>query len=412
MAPYPSERGRRTSRLGGVAVLAGLAGLVLPAAPVVAAPPSVGYEMPFGCAEQWTGTTRRSHSPSERAVDWNRPGDLGRPVTAAAAGRVTTAHARARGGYGKWVVVDHGNGESSLYAHLKSVRVQVGQTIDQGEMIGTVGATGNTSGAHLHFERKLAGKVVRPWFAGARFVYGSTLSSTNCVDVPLAGSFAGDRAAELVVFRRGASASFVVQRPGQADQVLAMGRSIDRPLLGDWDGDGFVNPGLRKGKGKAFVLRTPAGTRKITYGNRKDRPVAGDWDGDGSWEIGVHRAATGSFLLRRADGSTQVVRLGAVHHLPVTGDWNGDGITDVGVFDPATATYSLQAVGLTGGPWPATVAFGQPGDLPVVGDWDGNGTTDLGAWTPGTAVFSQRRADAPHVAPRRVVTAPFGRPRR
>ena len=72
--------------------------------------------MPFPCGEVWTGSTRAGHSPSVRAVDFNYPGgDLGKPVVAAAPGTVITAVVgRKKKSYGQYVVIDHGNGESSL----------------------------------------------------------------------------------------------------------------------------------------------------------------------------------------------------------------------------------------------------------------------------------------------------------
>ena len=92
------------------------------------AQPLTPFEMPFPCGEVWTGTTRASHSPSVRSVDFNRADDLGDPVVAAAAGVVTTAvTGRKRKSYGQFVVVDHGNDESTLYAHLDTVTVTVGQ---------------------------------------------------------------------------------------------------------------------------------------------------------------------------------------------------------------------------------------------------------------------------------------------
>src|SRR5262245_14866509 len=97
-----------------------VAGLLLAAAPAQAAPVTA-YEMPFPCGQAWTGTTRASHSPSSRAVDWNRPDDLGDQVVAAASGVVTTAEPRGTSGYGHYVRVTHGNGESTLYAHLTTV---------------------------------------------------------------------------------------------------------------------------------------------------------------------------------------------------------------------------------------------------------------------------------------------------
>jgi murein DD-endopeptidase MepM/ murein hydrolase activator NlpD len=67
-------------------------------------------------------------------------------------------------GYGYLIVLDHGNGWQSAYAHLSAVRVTCGQSVAQGTLIGNVGNTGNSSGAHLHFELRseLYGKV-NPW---------------------------------------------------------------------------------------------------------------------------------------------------------------------------------------------------------------------------------------------------------
>src|SRR5690349_6866306 len=114
--------------------------------------------MPFPCGEAWTGTTRVGHSPSYYSVDWNRTDDLGDPVVAAAAGIVTTAVPNGTRSYGRYVVIDHGNGESSLYAHLSSVTVGLGQSVDQGALLGTVGDSGNATGPHLHFEEPVNGK--------------------------------------------------------------------------------------------------------------------------------------------------------------------------------------------------------------------------------------------------------------
>lgn len=128
--------------------------------------PVSDYEMPFPCGDTWTGTTRPNHSPSSKAIDWNRANDQGAPVVASAPGVVTTANKKARGGYGKSVVIDHGNGEDSLYAHLSAVSVSVGQRIDQGVQIGNVGSTGNVTGPHLHLEvRPGGGDPVDPYAA-------------------------------------------------------------------------------------------------------------------------------------------------------------------------------------------------------------------------------------------------------
>ncbi len=65
-------------------------------------------------------------------------------------------------GYGNMIMVDHGNGFQSLYAHLSALNVGCGQSVGQGEVIGAVGSTGRSSGSHLHFEI-MAGMKVNPW---------------------------------------------------------------------------------------------------------------------------------------------------------------------------------------------------------------------------------------------------------
>ncbi len=66
-------------------------------------------------------------------------------------------------GYGNLVVVDHGTGWQTLYAHLNSINVGCGQSVNQGQRIGGLGNTGNSSGAHLHFEMIYVGTKVNPW---------------------------------------------------------------------------------------------------------------------------------------------------------------------------------------------------------------------------------------------------------
>ncbi|HET7009837.1 MAG TPA: peptidoglycan DD-metalloendopeptidase family protein [Anaerolineales bacterium] len=67
-------------------------------------------------------------------------------------------------GYGNMVMIDHGNGWQTLYAHLNSVRVACGQSVGQGDSLGSAGSTGNSSGPHLHFETRFEGGFVNPWY--------------------------------------------------------------------------------------------------------------------------------------------------------------------------------------------------------------------------------------------------------
>jgi murein DD-endopeptidase MepM/ murein hydrolase activator NlpD len=381
------------------------------------AQPVTPYEMPFPCNEVWGGSSRPGHSPSVRAVDFNYAGgDLGKPVVAAAAGTVVTAVlGRNRPSYGQYVVIDHGNGESSLYGHLDSVLVTAGQVVQAGTQLGTVGETGNASGPHLHFEERLNGAVVDAWFHGAAFPMNSSQASQNCgavasTDIPLAGDMYGGRAAELMVFRKSAPAAFHITRTGIKERVIKLGVGVDQPVLGDWDGDGRVDPGVRDPDSRVFTMQVKRTKTTVRFGKRGDLPIAGNWDGVGSWEIGVRRPGIAKFVLRMPDGSSQKVALGDADDLPVTGDWDGNGVTDLGVYDQATATFTLLQTDPMGAPFTVQIPFGSPGDVPVTGDWDGNGITDLGVWTPTTATFNKRGAVAPTAAMGRVKRLTFGRP--
>jgi len=90
--------------------------------------------------------------------------DIGAPrgtnVVAADSGTVITS--TSGGSYGNYVVISHGNGITTLYAHLSSRSVKVGDTVSKGQVVGQVGSTGNATGAHLHFEVSVNGSRVDP----------------------------------------------------------------------------------------------------------------------------------------------------------------------------------------------------------------------------------------------------------
>ncbi|MBR5437982.1 MAG: M23 family metallopeptidase [Clostridia bacterium] len=88
-------------------------------------------------------------------------GISGKPVYASRAGKVITAVSSNRG-YGIYVLIDHGDGYSTLYAHMSARYVSTGDNVSKGQMVGRVGSTGNSTGPHLHFEVRYYGEKKNP----------------------------------------------------------------------------------------------------------------------------------------------------------------------------------------------------------------------------------------------------------
>jgi murein DD-endopeptidase MepM/ murein hydrolase activator NlpD len=84
----------------------------------------------------------------------------GTPIRAADSGTVQLAGFQ--GGYGNYTCIGHGGGIATCYAHQSSIGVSTGQSVSQGQVIGAVGSTGNSTGPHLHFEVRINGSPVDP----------------------------------------------------------------------------------------------------------------------------------------------------------------------------------------------------------------------------------------------------------
>jgi murein DD-endopeptidase MepM/ murein hydrolase activator NlpD len=95
---------------------------------------------------------------AHKGIDIARPSN--RTIKAADNGKVVSAGYD--GGYGNKIVIDHQNGLRTVYAHLDSIGVSVGQTVSQGSAIGVMGSTGNSTGVHLHFEVYKNGALQNP----------------------------------------------------------------------------------------------------------------------------------------------------------------------------------------------------------------------------------------------------------
>ncbi len=96
-----------------------------------------------------------------KGIDINKPGCAGEPIVASAGGVVLTA-SNTGNGYGVHVVIDHGDGISTLYGHMESAAVSVGDEVQQGQVIGYIGKSGQATGYHCHFEVRIDGQHTDP----------------------------------------------------------------------------------------------------------------------------------------------------------------------------------------------------------------------------------------------------------
>jgi hypothetical protein len=154
--------------------------------------------------------------------------------------------------------------------------------------------------------------------------------------------------------------------------------------------------GINTSKSGAFTDCSTLGDTCVTWlGLPNERPVAGDWNGDGKTDIGVY--VGGYWILdvngnRTFDGCETdrcVLWCGLEGEIPVVGDWNGDGKTEIGVY--ANGVWYLDYNG--NGTWDGCTVdkclawFGLPDEQPVVGDWNGDGKTKIGVYVNGTWIL-------------------------
>jgi len=121
--------------------------------------PQAQISQPFGPSPYWFEPPYGSYPHFHTGIDLVEP--FGSPVFAADDG-VVAAVGNSGSGYGIFVVIVHAGGLDTLYGHLSTALVKVGQTVSQGTPVGLEGSTGNSTGPHLHFELRINQKPVNP----------------------------------------------------------------------------------------------------------------------------------------------------------------------------------------------------------------------------------------------------------
>ncbi|MCA9094360.1 MAG: VCBS repeat-containing protein [Planctomycetaceae bacterium] len=221
----------------------------------------------------------------------------------------------------------------------------------------------------------------------------------NPTDIPIAGRWEpGTLFDNVGMFRDGKwyldTGNQQYEGPLLGDLYFAFGTAGDRPVVGDWNGDGTDDIGVFRGVGAQgrFYLDangnhiwdgTSGGDSLISFGNASDRPIVGDWNGDGTDDVGVYRDVgnAGRFYLDlNGDGTWSgpatdaTFVFGIAGDNPVAGDWDGDGDDDIGVVRNGRWYLDQNGNhvwnGAAGGD--KTFQFGGPTDRPLVGRWKPN----------------------------------------
>lgn len=130
----------------------------------ILAPQPVGRVVTGSGAMSWPNGCRRI----TQYYSWRHSGvdiacEYGQTIHAADAGTVITATSGWNGGYGTYIIINHGNGTQTLYGHLSKLYVSVGDEVEKGESIGAEGSTGRSTGPHLHFEVRAGGVRRNPF---------------------------------------------------------------------------------------------------------------------------------------------------------------------------------------------------------------------------------------------------------
>lgn len=153
------------------------------------------------------------------------------------------------------------------------------------------------------------------------------------------------------------------------------------PVVGDWNGDGRVTPGIFR-DGRWELANSFSGKTDIVldYGRRGDVPIVGDWNGNGRTTVGIVRDGTWHLKNGLSGGGSDISFVfGRVSQgdVPIAGNWNGRGGDGIGII--RDGEWHLRNT-LSGGAGQISFVYGRitRGDVPLIGDWNGNGHAGIG----------------------------------
>jgi len=394
------------------------------AAPTVYAPWDSGVQMVVGNPAGSGGGGFYGHNSYDYyAVDINKANganDCGMNVRATAAGSVVFSDWDGGGG-GNMIVINHGRGYTSSYQHLQDRLVSSG-TVTRGQIIGTIGTTGNSTGCHLHFVlREGAGASPTQWsgtsippspMSGVSLTspgnYVTSDNSTTTTYDSLAGDFNEDGVADLVLRDTSSGMIYIRFGPGYGTQIAhqwAPGTYFQF-FAGNFNGTGGDDLALRDvGTGNIYIRYASAtgfgGDTMYSWApGSYFQVVAGNFNGTtGPADLALRDTGTGTIYIRYGDGSGSFSGYGTHSWAPGTyfqmlaGNFNASNTPDDLALRDTSAGVIYFRYGDGAGNFSGyTTHSWAPGTYlqPIVGNFDGGATPDdlaLRDKTTGTFYF-------------------------